>query len=544
MMANKQSFVKGALILTVAGISVRLVGAGFRILLAAIIGDEGIGLYQMAYPVFSALLAISTAGIPIAISKLISQHITRGDYRGAYRVFILSLNILSVTGLVISALMVFGAGYIAENIAKDSRAYYPIVAISPAIFFVTIMSTFRGFFQGQQKMLPTAVSQIFEQLARVTVALGLVYYLGPMRLEWAAAGASFGAAAGAIAGLVVLMVIFARERQAFIRNMQEQALYKYRKTMSVYYDIFSLSIPITLSHLVLPIIGLIDMTVVPMRMAEAGFEEARRMALYGQLTGMAGPLVHIPQIVTIALAVSLVPAISEALALNNHVLIKARASLALRLSVLLGFPSAVGLFVLAEPITVLLYQNREAGVLLAILAFTVISISVYQVCSGILQGLGRTKIPLINLFVGSMFKVVFNWYLIGIPALNIRGAALASVIGFSVAALLNLYQVWRLTGVGLSFPHITKPAFAVVFMGLAARLTYVHSLKFFLGDVLMVFSPGQANALATFTAVAAGMVSYALSLLILGALSREDLQVIPGIGSRILPLLDKFKLLK
>ncbi len=538
---SKQSFVKGALILTAAGILVRVVGAGFRILLAAIIGDEGIGLYQMAYPVYSALLALSTAGIPIAISKLISQHVTQGDYRGAYRVFILALNILSFTGLVISALMVFGAEYIAVNIARDARAYYPIVAISPAIFFVTIMATFRGFFQGQQKMYPTALSQLFEQLARVTVALGLVFYLGPFRLEWAAAGASFGAAAGGIAGLMVLMFLFARERQDFIRRMQEQARYKYRKTMAVYYDIFSLSIPITLSHLVMPIIGLIDMTVVPMRLAEAGFEEARRMALYGQLTGMAAPLVHIPQIVTIALAVSLVPAISEALALNNRNLIASRASLALRLGVLLGFPSAVGLFVLAEPITVLLYNNREAGMPLAVLAFAIIFISIYQVCSGILQGLGRTKLPLINLLVGSLFKVVFNWVLIAVPALNIMGAAAASVIGFFVAALLNLYQVWRLTGVGLTFSHLAKPAFAVIFMGLAARLSYVYSHSLF---DMGTFTAGQVNALATFTAIGAGMISYAFALLFLGALGRDDLLLIPGIGPRVLSFLERLGLMK
>lgn len=538
---SKQSFVKGALILTAAGILVRVVGAGFRILLAAIIGDEGIGLYQMAYPVYSALLALSTAGIPIAISKLISQHVTQGDYRGAYRVFILALNILSFTGLIISALMVFGAEYIAVNIARDARAYYPIVAISPAIFFVTIMATFRGFFQGQQKMYPTALSQLFEQLARVTVALGLVFYLGPFRLEWAAAGASFGAAAGGIAGLMVLMFLFARERQDFIRRMQEQARYKYRKTMAVYYDIFSLSIPITLSHLVMPIIGLIDMTVVPMRLAEAGFEEARRMALYGQLTGMAAPLVHIPQIVTIALAVSLVPAISEALALNNRNLIASRASLALRLGVLLGFPSAVGLFVLAEPITVLLYNNREAGMPLAVLAFAIIFISIYQVCSGILQGLGRTKLPLINLLVGSLFKVVFNWVLIAVPALNIMGAAAASVIGFFVAALLNLYQVWRLTGVGLTFFHLVKPAFAVIFMGLAARLSYVYSHSLF---DMGTFTAGQVNALATFTAIGAGMISYAFALLFLGALGRDDLLLIPGIGRRVLSFLERLGLMK
>lgn len=543
-MIQKHSFVKGMLILSVAGISVRFIGAGFRILLAAIIGDEGIGLYQMAYPVYSALLAVSTAGLPIAISKLVSQYMTTGDYRGAYRVFRLSLYVLGLTGLVITVAMFLGAEFIAERVAKDSRAYYPLIAIAPAIFFVTIMSAWRGFFQGQQKMLPTGLSQLFEQIVRVGVALGLVFFLFPLRLEWAAAGATFGAAAGAIAGLLTLLIIYKRQRQHFFVMMSRQKVYHHLRKRQIFYNIFALSFPITLGHLVMPLIGLVDMMVIPLRLAEIGFDEARRMALYGQLTGMAMPVIHIPAILTVAMAVSLVPAISEALALNNLSLIRSRVSLALRLTLLMGLPSAVGLFILAEPITWMLFNNREAGVFLAIMAIGVVFLTLYQTTAGVLQGLGKTRLPVIHLFIGALIKLVLNWFLTGIPVLNIRGAAIASVAAFVVASLLNLYRVKAITGIKINYSRLLfKPLFAVTFMGLAVYLSYAYFLSLLGTLALEILSQRAANALAVLIAIGVGVLFYAVPLFVLGVLDKDDLLLIPRVGPKVLAIAYKLHLI-
>ncbi len=544
-MTQRHSFVKGMLILSAAGISVRFIGAGFRIFLAALIGDEGIGLFQMAYPVYSALLALSTAGLPIAISKLVSQYMTTGDYRGAYRVFRLSLYLLGFSGLVITVAMFFGAEFIAERVAKDSRAYYPLIAIAPAIFFVTVMSAWRGFFQGQQKMLPTGLSQLFEQIVRVGVALGLVFFLLPLRLEWAAAGATFGAAAGAVAGLLTLLIIYRRQRQDFFAKMAQQKVYHHLKKRQIFYNIFALSFPITLGHLVMPLINLVDMMVVPMRLAEIGFDEPRRMALYGQLTGMALPVVHIPTILTVAMAVSLVPAISEALALKKPALIRSRVSLALRLTILMGLPSAVGLFILAEPVTWMLFNNREAGSVLAIMAIGVVFLTLYQTTAGVLQGLGKTRIPVIHLFIGALIKLLLNWVLTGIPAINIRGAAIASVTAFAIASLLNLYRVKTITGVKIDYSRfLLKPLFAVTFMGLAVYLSYAYFLSI-LGIVFLeTLSLRAVNALATFIAIGVGVLLYGVPLLILGVLDKEDLMMIPRVGSKVLAIARKLRLVR
>ena len=401
----------------------RFVGAFFRIALAALIGDEGVGLFQMAYPIYATLLAVSTAGIPIAISKLVAENLARRNYRGAYRIFRIALFLLAVSGLAISAVLYFGAGFFVRTVTQDSRAYLPLVSISPAIFLVTVMSAYRGFFQGQQQMMPTALSQIAEQIGRVAIALLLVAALLPRGLEFAAAGASFGAAAGAFFGLLLLMLIWLKQKGKFMADLERQRMQDGQPFKNIVFSIFALSIPITLGSLVMPLITIVDLAVVPHRLHAAGFDTGRSTALYGQLTGMASPIVHIPTIITVALAISLVPAISEALALGKTRLVQERSYLATRMTLLLSLPSALGLYLLAEPITVLLFKNAEAGAVLAAMSLGVVFLTLYQTTSGILQGLGRTMDPVVSLFWGALVKTILTWWLTSLPALHIRGAA-------------------------------------------------------------------------------------------------------------------------
>jgi stage V sporulation protein B len=537
---TKQSFVKGAAVLTLAGASVRFVGAFFRIVLAIYIGDEGIGLFQMAYPVYSTLLAVSTAGVPIAISKLVAENMASGNYRGAYRIFRVALSILALSGLVVSAVLYFGADFITRVIVQDPRAYYPLISISPAIFLVTVMSAYRGFFQGQQQMVPTALSQIAEQLGRVATALLLVILLLPKGLEFAAAGASFGAAAGAFCGLLLLLVTWWRQKKEFVNNMRIQRIVDGGTAGTIIYKIIALSVPITLGSLVLPLITIVDLSLVPHRLHAAGFDTERATALYGQLTGMASPIVHIPTIITVALAISLVPAISEALALRKNKLIRDRSYLAVRMTLLLGLPSTFGLYLLAEPITILLFKNAEAGRVLAVMSLGVVFLTLFQTTSAILQGLGRTMDPVKHLFWGAAVKTILTWYLTALPALHISGAAVATVVGFSVAALLNVYRVQVLTGMALHpLDSLIKPLAASLGMSAVVLFTYQHL------DVLHpLLGPSLANKAATLLAVASGALIYTVLLFLLGGLRREDLLILPKVGPVVVRIADKFHLLR
>ncbi len=545
-MSSHSTFVRGAAILAAAGVVVRLMGAALRIVLASpvFLGDKGIGLYQMAYPIFSTLLTVSTAGIPVAISKLVAENLALSNYKQAFRVFRFALVILTFSGLVITAAMLGGAGFIARVIIKQPRAYYSLVAISPAIFFVTVMSVFRGFFQGRQKMLPTAISQLVEQLGRVAASVYLVITLLPRGLEFAAAGASFGAVIGSILGLTVLLFMFLGDRPKYKElelGSSSPGGEGFKKIVS---QIFRLAVPITLGSLIMQLFNLIDLAVVTRRLQAAGFSVERATALYGQLTGMAGSVIYFPNVVVIALGVSLVPAISEALARKSFKLITGRTSLAVKITVLFSLPAAVGLYTLSTPITVLLFTAEavEAAAPLAVLSWSVIALSLYITSTNIMQGLGRPAIPVLNMVYGGLVKGALCWMLTANPSWNVMGSAAASLIGLAVAAIANLYYLARLTGWRFRTPDLVLwPGISVVVM---AAVVHVMYRGLFWLSRLLRFAPGAANGVAVLGAIAAGVAGYGLSLLLSGGVNREDLSLIPRAGRPLIKFAEKYNLLR
>ncbi|MGI5823487.1 MAG: putative polysaccharide biosynthesis protein [Dethiobacteria bacterium] len=540
-MSKSQSFVKGALILTAAGFLVRFIGAVLRIYLAAVMGKEGIGLYQMAYPIYTTLLAISSAGIPIAISKLVAENLAHRDYRGGYRVFKVSLLILTFLGGVFSLLLYFGADYFARNIANDPRAYLPLVSISPAILLVTVLSALRGYFQGQQKMVPTAISQIVEQLGRVGVVIVLVYLLLPTGLEHAAAGAAFGAVAGAFCGLLVLLYYFYREKGGYAQKMRRQAVERSFHLREVLYRIFALAVPITLGSLVTPLINMIDLSVVNLRLPAAGFTMREATALYGQLTGMASSVVQFPLILTISLAMSLVPAISEAQALKNITRVRGRIDLAMRVTLYFSIPASFGLFVLAKPTTIVLFGDAGAAYPLAMMAFGLIFLSLYTSTTGILQGLGYVIEPVKYMLLGAALKFVLSWFMTADPRLHIGGAALSTVISFMLASFLNINKVSAVTGWRLDFKElIFKPLAATTVMSLGVYYSYNVALAFLPSTLSARF----VQALALTAAIALGLLIFVVALFLLGGIYARDLQAIPHLGGPLLKVARRLNLIK
>ncbi len=544
-MSSHSPFVRGAAILAAAGVVVRLMGAALRIILAspALLGDKGIGLYQMAYPIFSTLLTISTAGIPVAISKLIAENLALSNHKQAFRVFRMALVILTLTGLVITAVMLGGAGFIAGVIIKQPRAYYSLVAISPAIFFVTIMSVFRGFFQGRQQMLPTAVSQLAEQLGRVAASVYLVITLLPRGLEFAAAGASFGAVVGSMLGLAVLLIIYFWDRPKFKQQASRRTSPRPAGFNEIISQILRLAVPITFGSLIMQLFTMIDLAIVTRRLQVAGFTVERATALYGQLTGMASSVIYFPNVVVIALGVSLVPAISEALARENRSLITSRTSIAVKITVLFSLPAAVGLYILATPITVLLFTFKaaEAAAPLAALSWSVIALSLYITSTNIMQGLGYPSIPVLNMVYGGIVKSALCWVLTANPSWNVVGSAVASLIGLAVAAIVNLYYLTRFTGWRFKVLELVVwPGISVAVM--AATVHIIYRGLFWLAGLM--FTPGLANGLAVLGAIVMGVATYGLALLLSGGLNRDDLNLIPKLGEPLIKLAEKYNLLR
>ena len=542
-MPSHSKFIKGAAILAVAGIGVRFVGAAMKILLVGIIGDEGIGLYQTSYPIYSTLLAISTAGIPVAVSKLVAENVTVNDYRGAMRVFRIALLILTLTGLTIALLLFFSAETIVRFLDSDPRAVFAIMAIAPAIFFVTMMSALRGFFQGQQYMLPTAASQVVEQIGRLVVSLALALVLLPRGLEFAAAGAAFGTAAGGVLGLLLLLPIYYLRRPAFMKQVRAQGKSEPQAAGRIIRHIFALAVPITFGSLIMPFLSLIDLAIVPGRLMAIGYLREQATALFGQLTGLAGSVVYFPNVVTLALSMSLVPAISEALVLRNRMLIRSRTSISIKLTALFSIPAAIGLYLLAEPVIVVLFglENAGAGYALAYMSWSVIPLGFYVSTTGILQGLGKTVTPVVNMALGGAVKSVLAWYLTAVPSLHVGGAALASVIGTGVAAALNLYAVARHTGWRFRIGELLLlPGFCVALMAAAVGLSYRFSFPL----MESLVSARMAAGAAVFAAIAIGIVVYGAALLLTGSLTRDELELVPRLGPRLVDLAARWKLLK
>lgn len=533
-MSSKDTFLRGALILTVAGIVVKLIGSVNRILLSRLLGGEGIGLYQMAYPIYLLALSVSSAGIPVAISILVAERVALSDYRGANRVFRISLALLTFTGVLFTILLYTGAGWlIEEQFVRDPRAYYALAALAPAIFFVTVLSSYRGYFQGLQMMTPTAVSQIFEQLLRVITMIALAFMLLPYGLEYAAAGASFGAGPGAMAGLAVLIYFYMRQRSQFKEKMATQPDLPPQSSWRIISRIVKLALPVSLANIMLPVVSSIDLFIVPARLEAAGYTVAAATELFGYLTGMAVALINLPTILTASLAVGLVPAISEAFTLGRKERIYDRTATAMRIANLITIPSFAGMCLLATPISQMLYGTPNAGDCIAILSFGIVLLGVHQVTTGVLQGLGHTTIPLVNMMASAVVKIGMSWYLTAMPELGIKGAAWATNVDFGVAALLNMYFVHRYVGFSLDWGHTLRTVASAAVMGIAVIFSF---------DAL--FQTLHSNTVATLGAILLGATVYFASMLIVGGVTAQEMEKIPRIGAKLTLCLQRIGLLR
>lgn len=532
---SSNSFLKGTLILTIGGIVVKVIGFLNWIILSRVLGGEGIGLYQMAFPIYLLALSVSSAGIPVAISIITAEKRALHDFIGANRVFRISLTVLVLTGLFFSLLLYFGAGLLIEyRFIRDPRAYYSLLALAPAVFFVTILSSYRGYLQGCQIMTPTAVSQIAEQLVRVITMLIFASLLLPKGLEYAAGGASLGAAPGAVAGLLVLIYYYMKLQKKGKKQETGQVSQRAQESsMSIIKRLVKLALPVSLSSIMLPIVANFDLFIVPARLEVAGDTVEQATELFGYLTGMAVPLLNLSTILTAALATSLVPAISESFSLGNIKRVYQQTAAAMRVSSLVTIPAFVALWILAEPISQMVYNAPQASHSISILSIGIVLLGIHQVTTGVLQGMGKTSVPVINMGLAAVFKVILNWTLTAIPDLGIKGASWATVADIGIAAALNIYFVHRHVGYALDLKSLVKPSIAAVTMGGVIYFSY---------DAIMAAT--AQLALATLTAMALGVVVYGGVLLVIGGISENDMKQVPMIGSRLIPLLRKFGVLK
>lgn len=496
---KKQSLVKGTLILGVAGILAKFLGLFFRWPLQMLIGDEGVGYYQMSFPLYMFFIA-AASGIPVAISKMVSERNAVNDHEGVIQVLRKAMLLMVILGAGFTAALLIFSKSIVVFLKWHEKSYYSLIAIAFAPIFISVMSAFRGFFQGLQNMNYTAISQVIEQIGRVIIGVGLAYLLLPMGIEYSAGGAALGAAAGGLfAGIYLLRKYINIRKQFKVRIIHDN--------LEIMNKLLYIAIPVSLGAAVSSIMSLIDSAIVPQKLLQAGFDYKQATILYGQLTGKAFIMINVPLTLSAALCASLMPIIAEAHVLNKKFEVINKVDLAMKLSMVIALPSLFGLYNLAYPILNLIFPGQSAG--FKILQYSAISIPfiiLAQTSTAILQGVGSYVIPIFNLAIGCVIKTVITIKMVSIPNINIYGAVLGSICGYIVASALNISLLKRKLQISIKyFDIVIKPAFASVLMIIAVVIVYMN-----------VYNYTISSRIACLVAILSGIVTYSILIFVLG----------------------------
>ena len=515
-----KSIIGGMTVLGLAGVICKLVGVLFSIPLQWMIGLEGLGVYNAVFPTYNLLLTISSAGLPVAVSRLVARSLAKDDPRSAKKVFRTALLLLTVLGCIATIIILGGSGMLAQRV-KIPESQLGFQLIAPCVALVCVLSSFRGFMQGQQNMTPTAISQLIEQVGKVGIALPLAH-LGSvygaesgMSAAYGAAGALLGTTIAEAAALVYMLLLYLRNRSRF--NALPQHAAEDEAGGSVMKQLLAISIPITIGACIVPLSQWIDSAMLMDRLQAAGNAYDAAKQFYGLFTGTVIRIINIPTALALAVSMSLVPAISSAKALNDDETVRRQSDLGLRFAFLIGFPCSIGMSVLAEPIMRFFYENtmEEAylitgGQLLAVSSMTIVLFTVVQATSSILQGLGKQRIPMYTLVAGVVCKVILNYVLVGIPGIGIHGAPIASLVCYTVSLVPNLYYVLKYGKVRFNpTGWLVRPGIAAAAMGLAVWL-------------LRLILP--SHRLLTLLEVAVGVAVYAAAALAIKAVTKEDLR--------------------
>lgn len=520
---RKQSTAEGFAVLTASNLLVRFLGFVYVIPLTRLIGNVGNGLYGVGYQIYIFLFILANTGLPAAIAKVVSENRAVGDYRSAHLAFRVALRVLVAIGVSTTVVMALAAYWVDAYLWP--RTFYTVIALSPTLFFASVMSGFRGYFQGMSLMTPTGVSQIVEQVVKAITALVLAYLLLGYGVGVAAGGATFGTTLGALFGALYLVAYYYRMRHEIAKDVREhQSIEPRYSSRHLLRLIVRYAVPITLGSAVLSMGNLVDLALVGSRLRHAGFTQVETDALYGILNTQNARLINLPTALSTALAAALLPGISAAVASKDRSALAYRATAALKVSTLIAAPSAIGLSLLSHNvIRVMFPAHPDGGDVLAIGALSILFISLVQVITSILQGAGKMHLPPVFLLCGVAIKSVLNYYLVAIPELNIKGAAIASVTAYVVVFAADYVAQSRAARIRVpAMDVLVKPAAAAAIMGSAVWAVREGSRALGLPDIAVVAA-----------GIMVGVAVYGASIIALRAITPGELRRLP-LGSLLL----------
>ncbi|GGG20017.1 stage V sporulation protein B [Paenibacillus abyssi] len=515
---TKQTFIKGAMILLIAGLINRILGFIPRIALPRIIGAEGVGLYQLGYPFLIVMLTLITGGIPLAVAKSTAEAQSQGDIAKVKQILRTALTVTALLSLIFTALMLMLAPWITTHVLPDSRVYHSFIFMTPMLLLIAMSSVYRGHFQGKQNMIPTALSQIIETLFRIIFVLFFAKLMLPWGLEWGAAGAMLGGVIGEFCGLAVLLLQFAIDkRKKTISDMKHSLTAADPASVPVLRSLLRVSIPVTLSKMVGSLSYLFESILIARSLALAGIATGIATAQYGSLQGMIIPIVLLPTALTYSLSVSLVPSLSEAAARGDRAIIHKRLHQSMRLALVSGAPFVVAMWLLAEPICRVLFHHPEIAPMLRMMAPVALFIYLQAPLQAALQALDKPGTALKNTFIGAAIKLILIMQLASKPEFGIYGALIAINVNIVLVTLLHYMSVLRFVGFRMRLLDFVKVGAAMVIMGAVLKWTM---------NRLPVITE-WLNASASFFA---GLIVYLLLMIAMKIIDKNDVIRIPIIG--------------
>lgn len=527
--ARASSFVAQAAILAAASLFVRFIGFLYRLPLTNLIGDEGNAYYAAGYTIYTFALIMSSAGLPSAISKMVSERLALKQYRNAHEIFKASLWVAIIGGMAGAVFLLVGAGWLARMTGYP-EAVYAIRTLSPTILIVAIMAVLRGYFQGMRNTIPTALSQMIEQIFNAIFSVWLAYmFFDAAHIEWAAAGGTAGTGIGAAAGLLLVVGIYALVAPTLrYRAKQDRDFKRYETRRKLIGEVVRTALPIIIGTAIFNIANFIDMSMVSARLTASGaFSYDDIKVLYGQLTGKYVLLTTLPVSLSTALAAAAIPSIAGSQVTMDFAAVKNKINMALRLSMVISIPAAVGLGVLSDPILLMLFpKHTGGGILLKYGVVSIIFLALVQIVTGMLQGIGRVNIPVIGALCGTLIKIPLNWFLISNPAINVIGAVISTCVCYMVASAIDIYFLHKHTKI---MPDIggafVKPLLASLVMGLSCYV-FFHTFMLMSGH----------NTVSVLMSIMLGILVYAVFMILIRGFRKEDLKMLP-MGNRLVRML-------
>lgn len=582
---KSQSLLNGALVLVVATVLVKVIGALFKIPLSMLIGEVGRGYFNTAYEIYTPLYSISMAGLPIAVSRMVAKERSLGNFRDVRMIRRVATRLFLLTGAVGTVLMFIIAYPYTKYVVGYTENIYCVLAIAPSIFFCCCMSTYRGYYEGLQNMMPTAISQVIEAFSKLFIGLGATYVFLKIQLDnfangkpvmgtvyteeadalsalypYAAATAVLGVTIGTVLGFIFLMIRHKVVGDGITKDMLTFSR-KPEESKTITSILIKTALPMAVGSLILNVTNLIDSATIQNRLAyavekapeviksiysthllEEGIADSQIVKyLYG-VYGETLDFKNLVPTITMTLGISAIPIISAAWAQRDGKTIKTTVESVIRVTMLIALPVGFGLAAVSYNLLNMFYPEASATIgapILTTYGFSIFLFAVSSPITNMLQALGRTDIPLKSLCVGAVIKIILNYVLIGNPNININGAPIGSIACYVVVVAINLYSIIKITGVKVNFGSVFfKPLVCAAISSVTAFVT-VKVFSNILGNLGDADSMLNGSTVALVIAVAAAVLAYVLALLFLKALSKDDMEMLPK-GEKIAKRLEKY----